>query len=362
MNMSHQNKTIAVAMSGGVDSSVAAALLQQRGFHVFGMTMIHYDSVCAKAYRAAKDAEKVCRQLGIEHLVVDLREAFQQQVIDDFIREYLAGRTPNPCVRCNRTIKWGELLNHARHCGADMLATGHYVKLDYDGEAQRYRLLRSRNRQKDQSYALWRLTQEQLSQTVFPLEELNKDQVRELARKAGLDIAHKAESQDVCFIPDDDYKRFLIDTLHARGQTIEPGEIVDKNGQVLGTHQGYPFYTIGQRRGLGIALGRPVFVVDIDAENNRITVGDKEDLLSPGFCAHETNWVSTSRPDPGTTVTAHIRYSDPGFKATLDEVTDNNVKVRFEQPRLSVTPGQSAVFYDGDVLLGGGVINKKIKE
>ncbi|MDZ7723031.1 MAG: tRNA 2-thiouridine(34) synthase MnmA [candidate division KSB1 bacterium] len=348
-----------VAMSGGVDSSAAAVLLLKQGYSVFGITMIHYESKCRRAAQAAEDARRVCQTLGIEHRLYSLQSDFQHRVIHEFIREYLAGRTPNPCVTCNRTIKWGLLQQKALEQGAEYMATGHYVRLFRNS---RYQLIRSENRDKDQSYALWRLTQDQLARSMFPLEGLSKSNVREIAHNSGLDIAHKSESQDVCFIPDDDYKRFLIETLKKEGVKIEPGEIVDMQGNVLGEHKGIPFYTIGQRKGLGIALGKPAYVVEIDADHNRIRIGDRSDLLANGLHADNANWVSVSRPDPGTPVTAHIRYNDPGAAAMITHVNDDSFTLRFEHARPSVTPGQSAVLYQGDRLIGGGIIDSALKD
>ena len=346
----------AVAMSGGVDSSVAAALLLEAGYDVFGVTMLHYDSPCRRAESAVEDAARVCATLGIGHHVIELRGSFERLIIENFVNEYLAGRTPNPCVRCNVTIKWGELLNAALSLGAERFATGHYVKLRFDETGSRYQIIKSQHRAKDQSYALWRLTQQQLARTLFPIADMQKDDVRAKAAAVGLDIAQKAESQDICFIPDDDYAAFIVEQLAARGQTPESGETVDGQGRVLGRNRGYPFYTIGQRKGLGIALGRPQYVVHIDPIKNQIRVGDQEELLSSGLIAEQTNWVSIAEPTPGMKISAHIRYNDPGYPAIIEAVEQDCVTVRFDKPRLSVTPGQSAVFYDGDLLIGGGII------
>lgn len=353
---------VATAMSGGVDSSVAAALLLEQGYDVLGVTMLHYDSPCRRSESAVEDAARVCATLGIPHHVVEMRGEFERLVIADFIGEYLAGRTPNPCVRCNVTIKWGKLLEAALSFGAERIATGHYVKIHFDETNRRFQIIKSGHRAKDQSYALWRLTQDQLSQTLFPIADMQKTAVREKAASLGLDIAHKSESQDICFIPDDDYARFITESLQRRGQSIQSGEIVDQDGKVLGRHKGYPFYTIGQRHGLGIALGKPAFVIEIDAEKNQVRVGDKEELLSSGLVAGQTNWISIEKPSAGMRVTAHIRYNDPGYPAVLSEITDDSITIRFDEPRISVTPGQSAVFYNGDVLLGGGIIEAAIKK
>ncbi len=358
--MPDTRKHIAVAMSGGVDSSVAAAMLLEQGHTVFGITMLHFDSPCRTAQDAVEEAAAVCRTLGIPHHVLELRQTFQSRVVDQFIREYLSGRTPNPCVQCNVSIKWGDVLQKALELGATHIATGHYVNLDFDGTLQRYKLRRSSHRAKDQSYALWRLSQEQLSHSLFPISNTPKQVVRQKAAEIGLDVAHKQESQDICFIPDDDYKRFLIETLKQRGQTITPGPIVDMQNQIVGEHKGYPFYTIGQRKGLGVALGRPMFVVEIDAQHNRIRIGDKEDLFATGLTAHKANWVSIEQPAPGLDVSAHIRYNDPGYPATLKNVEKDAFALLFHEPRMSVTPGQSAVLYDGDLLLGGGIISQAL--
>ncbi len=357
-----QKQTIAVAMSGGVDSSAAAVLLQQQGHDIFGVTMLHYDSLNNCAEAAVNDAADVCRHLGIPHHIIEIKTDFHDIIIENFIQEYLHGRTPNPCVRCNPMIKWGIVLERALGLGAEAFATGHYVRLYFDEKRQRSILARSHFREKDQSYALWRLKQAQLARTRFPLEGHDKQAVRALAAKAGLEIATKADSQDVCFIPDDDYKRFILETLETRGERIEPGDILDKHGNVLGRHKGYPFYTIGQRKGLGIALGRPVFVTRIDPATNRIWVGDKEELYAPGLVAVDTNWIAVPAPQEGMPVTVHIRYNDAGHPATLSNIEENSVIVEFEQPRKSITPGQSAVFYDGEELVGGGIIKEALQK
>ncbi|MDZ7315182.1 MAG: tRNA 2-thiouridine(34) synthase MnmA [candidate division KSB1 bacterium] len=360
MKADMEGKKAAVAMSGGVDSSVAAALLLEQGFDVIGITMLHYDSKCRCAEQAVEEAFRVCRALSIEHHVLDLRNEFKQTIIEYFIREYLAGRTPNPCVLCNPTIKWGKLMSFAFSLGADYFATGHYVSLSFDTASGRYQIRRSQYRAKDQSYALWRLSQEQLSRSLFPLGDWQKDDVRRKAAELGLPAAEKAESQDICFIPDNDYVAYLRERLSERGQLPSPGDVVDAQNRFLGRHRGYPFYTIGQRKGLGIAVGRPQYVVEIDAARNRVRVGNKEDLLADGLSACDVNWVSIAPPTGALHVTAHIRYNDPGYPAVLYPLGEDRVKIRFDEPRTAVTPGQSAVFYAGNLLLGGGIIEKSI--
>ena len=360
---------VAVAMSGGVDSSVAAAWLQKQGYEVIGVTMEHLHASLLPVQGAlrhpsqpSRDAAVVCRQLGIEHHVLDLHTLFEKTVIDYFVSEYSAGRTPNPCVHCNVHIKWGALWEFARRSGAELFATGHYCRVQADPRTGRYALRKAAHQAKDQSYALWRLSQEQLRCTLFPLGEWGKEEVRAKAREWNLAVADKNESQEICFVLDDDFRRFLIDRLAQAGCPIPPGDFVDRTGAVIGRHRGFPFYTIGQRHGLGVALGRPVFVCEIDPANNRIRLGDKHELLASGLRASQTNWLVWPQPTAGTTVEARIRYKDPGFTATLEQAEGDGVILRFEQPRPAVTPGQSVVCYQGDTLVGGGIIEQALHE
>lgn len=358
---------VAVAMSGGVDSSVAAAWLQKQGYEVIGITMEHLDASLLPTQGAlrhpsqpSRDAAIVCRQLGIEHHVVDLHTLFEKTVIDYFVGEYSAGRTPNPCVHCNVHIKWGALWEFGRRCGAEFFATGHYCRVLSDPQTGRYSLQQAVHRLKDQSYALWRLSQEQLRCTLFPLGEWSKEEVRAKAREWNLAVADKNESQEICFILDDDFRRFLIDRLAQAGHPVSPGDFVDRTGAVIGRHRGFPFYTIGQRKGLGVALGRPVFVCEIDPGNNRIRLGDKHELLASGLRASQTNWLTWPQPAAGAQVEARIRYKDPGFAATIDQVEQDSVILQFTEPRPAVTPGQSVVCYQGDRLVGGGIIEEAL--
>ena len=339
MSSPEKNKKVAVAMSGGVDSSVAAILLKEQGYEVFGLTMSHFDHDGPGESDAVRDARTVCQQLDMEHVVLDVRQSFKECVVNDFIREYMDGRTPNPCVMCNVKIKWGELLDYAVDLGADYIATGHYARVQQDPDSGRYFLKTSLNKAKDQSYALWQLNQAQLSKTLFPLGEFEKKNVRNLAVEKGLDVAFKAESQEICFIPDDNYQRYITEILDKEGQSINPGDILDQQGNKVGEHRGYPFYTIGQRKGLGVALGRPVYVTKIQPEENRIYIGDKEDLLVSGLIANQTNWISVKEPQPGMDIIARIRYNNPGYPAMIESVESNTVTIRFSEPRPAVTPG-----------------------
>jgi tRNA-uridine 2-sulfurtransferase len=354
MAKKNNNNVVAVAMSGGLDSSVAALLLKEQGWDVFGITMQQTDE-------CSDNAERVCRELGIEHHRLDLRTDFAQCVIDNFIEEYLAGRTPNPCVLCNKTIKWGVLFDYALNLGASYFATGHYARIVYNGRNKRFHLLKGIDRQKDQSYALWRLDQSRLAKTLFPLGTLEKVKVRELADKYNLFITKPDESQDICFIENDDYKAFIRQHPSGKQDPLNPGAILDQNDNLVGEHKGHAFYTIGQRKGLGVALGKPQYVTEIIAERNVIRIGDKNDLLSAGLVASESNWIAVENPPVGMQIMCHIRYNDPGYKAVISNADNGNITIHFNERRPAVTPGQSAVFYQEDAIIGGGIIYKAIK-
>lgn len=353
-------------MSGGVDSSVAAALLHDQGYDVIGITMKtwgfmevggapKHESGCC-SLDAIYDAKNVASKFNIPHYTVDFTEAFENEVIDNFVHEYLSGRTPNPCVVCNRKIKWEELLKKADALDAKYVATGHYGIVSYNEKAGRYTLKNSNNR-KDQSYALWGLTQESLSRTLFPLGEYTKPQVRELAEKFGLKTANKPDSQEICFVADNNYERFLRERIPDVINTIEAGDIIYNNEKV-GEHRGFPFYTIGQRKGLGVAMGKPVYVKKIDHRSNKIEIGEKHDIMKEYLTADDVNFVSTDNLEIGKSVLAKIRYNDKGSPANVVDAGNDNFKIKFDKPKSAITPGQSVVLYDEEgFVLAGGVIS-----
>ena len=341
---------IAVAMSGGVDSSVAAALLKEAGHDVTGVTMRTTDD-----RRAETDAADIAERLGIPHHVIDLRELFAEKIIDYFCGEYGRGRTPNPCVPCNRYIKFGALRDKAERLGAEFLATGHYAGIAQDSRG-RYILKKGRDKNKDQSYFLCQLTQEQLSRTMFPVGEMTKDEVRKKAAEMGLPAAKRPESQEICFIPDNDHVGFAA---RYRAETGQPGPIIDEGGRTLGQHRGIAQYTVGQRKGLGIAAAEPLYVTDIEPASNTVVVGRKEQIYDTELIADNINWISIDRPEHPISVKAKIRYRHAEAEATVEPQEDGLVYVKFSLPQAAITPGQSVVFYDGDKVLGGGTIVKR---
>jgi tRNA-specific 2-thiouridylase len=371
-----KSPTVVVAMSGGVDSSLAALLLNQKGYQVVGASMKLWDFPEGEKSTSTDDrcgsdealnhAREVCRKIGIPHHVVDIRDDFKDQVISDFVKEYLIGRTPNPCIICNTRIKWGSLWRKAKALGADFISTGHYARIQHDQERKRFILLRGVDTSRDQSYALWGLSQQDLSRTIFPLGEMTKKQVRSMAKKEGLKVAEREDSQEICFVADDDYPRFIREwhsegTSHPKGK-VEPGPIFNLKGEELGEHKGVPFYTIGQRRGLGISASQPLYVVRIDAKKNAIYVGENEELFSPSFVVSNVNWVSLDKPDKEIRCEIKIRYQHVPQKGTIYPLTHNRIMVKFDQAERAVTPGQSAVFYQGELVLGGGIIDKVAKD
>ena len=355
--MSH----VFVAMSGGVDSSVAALLLQQAGHKIFGVNlrMFHNEDLgqspgktcCSLA--DAEDAGLVARRLGAPIYVFDVSQVFRSTVIRDFIEEYQNGRTPNPCAVCNRTVKFGALLDRVRVLGADYLATGHYARVEQDAATGRYLLKRGLDRSKDQSYFLYMLTQEQLAHTLFPLGGLEKTQVRQLAEAHGLVNAHKHDSQDICFVPDGDYAAFIERTV---GSPSLPGNFVDQKGQVLGHHRGIIRYTHGQHKGLGLSTSEPLYVLEKDAVSNTIRLGPDSDLWSQTLTAEQFNWVSIPEPTEPIAVTVKTRYSQREAAAIARSLPGGRCQVTFEEPQRAITPGQAVVLYQEEIVVGGGTI------
>jgi len=350
------SKRVLVAMSGGVDSSVAALLLKQRGYEVIGVTLNlwsyegrlePYNECCSLEVRV------VAQQLGIEHHFLDLGIPFKQYVVDRFVEEYLSGRTPSPCMRCNRFIRFPFLLEHARELGCDYLATGHHARVERENSV--FYLKKGRDNFKDQSYFLFHLTQRELCQLLLPIGDYQKEQIWEIARQHNLISARKPESQDLCFLPQGDYRGYLKARTNGH---IREGEIVDLESKVLGCHKGLPFYTIGQRSGLGIATGKRVYVVGLDVQRNRVIVGEEEHLISQGLIASEVSLVYQSKLDETEEVEAKIRYRSQPVEATITPLEDGKVEVRFKRPQKAVTPGQAVVFYKGDTVFGGGIIEQ----
>jgi tRNA-specific 2-thiouridylase len=356
------DKRVIVGMSGGVDSSVAAALLQKEGYEVIGVTIKLWaeegsESSCC-SLESINDAKKVAEQLGFKHYTVDFSDVFEREIVNNFVDEYFSGRTPNPCVICNRKIKWEELLEQADKFDARYVATGHYARVETNKEGNRFLLKNGDDFRKDQTYALWGLTQESLARTLLPLGKYTKEEIRKIAEEYNFTSANKKESMEICFISDNNYERFLKDREPERIAALTEGDIIYKE-KVVGKHRGIPFYTIGQRKGLGIALGKPVYVKRIDVKNNIIEVADKEELFESVLVASKINYVSKSMLDAGERVKAKIRYSDSGSDAEILFADRNKIKIKFLSPKSAITPGQSLVVYDYEgYVLAGGIIDK----
>lgn len=358
------SQRVVVGMSGGVDSSVAACLLLEQGYEVAGVTMQLWQEEASRIQKendgccgltAAEEARRVAGQLGIRHFVMDFCGEFREHVIDYFADEYRRGRTPNPCIACNRYVKWEALLRRGMELGADYIATGHYARVVRQPDG-RYALQKSATAAKDQTYALYSLTQEQLSRTIMPVGEYEKEAVRKRAEEAGLIVAHRPDSMEICFVPDGDYASFIE---RETGVRDEPGQFVDVYGNVLGVHKGITHYTIGQRKGLGLAMGHPVFVMEIRPETREVVIGESEDVFRTTLRANHLNFMSVPEFDGEVRAVAKIRYNHRGDDCVVRMVDHDTAEVVFDRPQRAVTPGQAVVFYDGDVVMGGGTIMRE---
>lgn len=369
----NHSELTAVAMSGGVDSSTVAAILREQNQPIVGLTMQLWNQLRlpglapdGATHRCCSlddvyDAKRVAQHFGFPHYVVNFENRFEETVVRPFVEDYLAGRTPIPCTLCNNYVKFDQLIVTARQIGAERLATGHYARIRFNPETRRHELLRARDESKDQSYFLFGLTQEQMSRTAFPLGELTKDEVRAIARRTGVPVAEKPESQEICFVPSGNYVRFIEAYLAEQGSALpaeigEPGELVTTNGEVIGEHPGVHHFTVGQRRGLGVAAGRPLYVVTVDRAANRVIVGNNDELRTPACEMRDVNWIAVAEPAQPLHTTVKIRNRHVPAAATVEPLDTGRACVKFEVPQRAVTPGQAAVFYSGDVVLGGGWI------
>ncbi len=356
-------KKVVVGMSGGVDSSVAAYLLREQGYEVIGVTMqiwqkeascIQEENGGCCGFTAVEDARRVAEHLGIRYYVMNFRQEFKKHVIDYFVDEYLQGRTPNPCIACNRYVKWESLLQRSLEIGADYIATGHYARIDRLPNG-RYSLKKSVTATKDQTYALYNLTQHQLAHTLMPVGEYEKDEIRKMAEAVGLPVAHKPDSQEICFVPDNDYASFIE---RETGKEIKTGNFVDSRGNVIAPHKGITHYTVGQRKGLGLAMGHPVFVTEIRPETGEVVIGENEDLFTTTLYADKLNFMSVPELDGEVRAVAKIRYNHKGDDCVIRMADTDTAEVVFDRPQRAPTPGQAVVFYDGEYVLGGGTIIK----
>jgi tRNA-uridine 2-sulfurtransferase len=366
-------KTIAVAMSGGVDSSTVAAMLRAEGYNVVGLTMQLWNQRRLAGHKGMPesvqgrccslddvyDARRVAETIGIPYYVVNHEDRFERDVVRPFVQEYLSGRTPIPCSLCNNHLKFDQLLTVAQQIGADVVATGHYARVEFDDERGRWLLKRPTDRSKDQTYFLFGLTQAQLSRTLFPLGNMTKPEVRELARKHGLALAEKPDSQEICFVPGGDYKKFLDAYLAEQGDSLPDtaGELVTTDGRVIGEHGGIHNFTVGQRKGLGVATGSPLYVLQIKGDARQVVVGEQESLYSRTLLTHRINLISVDDLQEPMRVSVKIRHRHEPAAAMIEKASTDEILVTFDQPQRAITPGQAAVFYNGDIVVGGGWIS-----
>ena len=357
-----------VAMSGGIDSTVAAMLLHEEGYEVVGITMKTWDYANSGGTKketgccsldSINDARQVAVQMGFHHFIIDIRDEFGDYVIDNFVDEYLAGRTPNPCVLCNTHIKWSALLKRADAMDCEFIATGHYAVIK-ELEGRKY-ISKGKDERKDQSYVLWGLSQECLQRSHFPLGGFSKDEIRKMAFDRGYEeLSKKAESYEICFVPDNDYRGFLKRRVPDLEATIAGGKFVDIQGKVLGEHEGYPFYTIGQRKGLGTAFGKPMYVTAIKPDTNTVVLGEVEDLMRNGMTVRGVNMMKYAEMPEGLEVITQVRYNDKGTMSVIHKQDDDKLQVEFYADVKGIAPGQSAVFYEGDDVVGGGIIHSSL--